>query len=140
MHQAAHVAMLIMGRLLVGYAVGTIVSHLLPSITEARLTFVVKTGVAPVFGAEIAKTHERARVTALNQMAVAWGFCKSVSIHTSSLPDTGPVVANWTGYGSKFMKHTGQWRVGFAIQAMPAFALAVGVFFIPESPRCVEAL
>jgi len=34
---AAHVAMLIIGRLLVGYAVGTI------------------TGVAPVFGAEIAK-------------------------------------------------------------------------------------
>lgn len=34
---AAHVAMLIIGRMLVGYAVGTI------------------TGVAPVFGAEIAK-------------------------------------------------------------------------------------
>lgn len=48
---AAHVAMLIVGRLLVGYAVGTI------------------TGVAPVFGAEIAKTKERARLTAVNQMS-----------------------------------------------------------------------
>ncbi|KAI1764649.1 sugar transporter-domain-containing protein [Hypoxylon sp. FL1150] len=38
MADAAHVAMLIMGRLLVGFAVGTI------------------TGIAPVFGAEIAKT------------------------------------------------------------------------------------
>lgn len=41
----------IIGRLLVGYAVGTI------------------TGVAPVFGAEIAKTHERAKITAVNQMS-----------------------------------------------------------------------
>lgn len=46
MTAAAHVAMLIMGRLCVGFAVGTM------------------TGVAPVFGAEIAKTHERARITA----------------------------------------------------------------------------
>lgn len=53
---AAHVAMLIMGRLCVGFAVGTM------------------TGVAPVFGAEIAKTHERARITACNQMCVAFGF------------------------------------------------------------------
>lgn len=36
---AAHVVMLIIGRMLVGYAVGTI------------------TGVAPVFGAEIAKVR-----------------------------------------------------------------------------------
>jgi MFS family permease len=41
----------ILGRILVGFAVGTI------------------TGVAPVFGAEIAKTHERAKITAVNQMS-----------------------------------------------------------------------
>ena len=41
----------IIGRMLVGFAVGTI------------------TGVSPVFGAEIAKTHERAKVTAVNQMS-----------------------------------------------------------------------
>ncbi|GAB1317376.1 Ascus development 3 [Madurella fahalii] len=98
---AAHVAMLILGRLLVGYAVGTI------------------TGVAPVFGAEIAKTNERARITAVNQMMVAWGF----------------FVALWTGVGEGKWQNDNQWRLGFAIQAIPALILGVGVLFIGESPR-----
>ncbi|KAK4187549.1 putative metabolite transport protein YwtG [Podospora australis] len=98
---AAHVAMLIIGRLLVGYAVGTI------------------TGVAPVFGAEIAKTSERAKVTAVNQMMVAWGF----------------FIALWTGVGESKWHNPNQWRLGFAIQAIPALVLGVGVLFIGESPR-----
>ncbi|KAI2608721.1 general substrate transporter, partial [Hypoxylon fragiforme] len=98
---AAHVAMLIMGRLLIGYAVGTI------------------TGVAPVFGAEIAKTHERAKITAANQMMVAWGF----------------FVALWTGVGESRWNNPNQWRIGFAIQGIPAVLLGAGVLFIGESPR-----
>jgi len=103
MTAAVHVGMLIVGRLLVGYAVGTM------------------TGVSPVFSSEIAKTHERGRITAVNQMMVAWGF----------------FVANWTGYGSQFFGAGSslQWRLGFAIQAIPAFVLGVGVLFLPESPR-----
>ncbi|KAI1390625.1 general substrate transporter [Hypoxylon trugodes] len=98
---AAHVAMLIVGRLLVGFAVGTI------------------TGVAPVFGAEIAKTHERAKITAANQMMVAWGF----------------FVALWTGVGEGRWNNPNQWRLGFAIQGIPALLLGIGVLFIGESPR-----
>ncbi|KAI5865314.1 general substrate transporter [Durotheca rogersii] len=98
---AAHVAMLILGRLCVGFAVGTI------------------TGVAPVFGAEIAKTHERAKITAANQMMVAWGF----------------FVALWTGVGEGRWDNVNQWRLGFAIQGIPAIVLGVGVLFIGESPR-----
>ncbi|KAK4448896.1 ascus developmental protein [Podospora aff. communis PSN243] len=98
---AAHVAMLIVGRLLVGYAVGTI------------------TGVAPVFGAEIAKTNERAKINAVNQMMVAWGF----------------FVALWTGVGESRWKDPNQWRLGFAIQSFPALVLGLGVLFIGESPR-----
>ncbi|KAK3312540.1 general substrate transporter [Apodospora peruviana] len=101
MSGAAHVAMLIVGRLLVGYAVGTI------------------TGVAPVFGSEVAKTSERARITAVNQMMVAWGF----------------FVALWTGVGESKWNNPNQWRLGFAIQAMPALLLGVGVLFVGESPR-----
>lgn len=41
----------------------------------------------------------------------------------------------WTGYGSKFLTNSAQWRLGFSIQAIPALALLIGVFFIPESPR-----
>ncbi|KAL2115215.1 hypothetical protein VTJ04DRAFT_10878 [Mycothermus thermophilus] len=98
---AAHVAMLIIGRLLIGYAVGTI------------------TGVAPVYGAEIAKTRERARITAVTQMMVAWGF----------------FVALWTGVGEGKWHNPNQWRLGFAIQAIPALLLGVGVLFMSESPR-----
>ncbi|KAL2021611.1 hypothetical protein VTK56DRAFT_6964 [Thermocarpiscus australiensis] len=98
---AAHVAMLILGRLFIGYAVGTI------------------TGVAPVYGAEIAKTDERARITATNQMMTAWGF----------------FVALWTGVGEGKWQDVNQWRLGFAIQGIPALVLGVGVLFIGESPR-----
>ncbi|KAM7189904.1 General substrate transporter [Rhypophila sp. PSN 637] len=101
MAAAAHVAMLIVGRLLVGYAVGTI------------------TGVAPVFGAEIAKTNERAKLTAVNQMMVAWGF----------------FIALWTGVGESKWQNPNQWRLGFAIQSIPALILGVGVLFLGESPR-----
>ncbi|KAK7935566.1 hypothetical protein PG985_001061 [Apiospora marii] len=98
---AAHVAMLVTGRLLVGFAVGTI------------------TGVAPVYAAEIAKTHERARLTAVNQMMVAWGF----------------FIALWTGVGEGRWSNPNQWRLGFAIQGFPALILAAGVLFLNESPR-----
>ncbi|KAK8111399.1 general substrate transporter [Apiospora kogelbergensis] len=98
---AAHVAMLVLGRLLVGFAVGTI------------------TGVAPVYAAEIAKTHERARLTAVNQMMVAWGF----------------FIALWTGVGEGKWNNPNQWRLGFAIQGVPALLLAAGVLFLNESPR-----
>ncbi|KAK7953774.1 general substrate transporter [Apiospora saccharicola] len=98
---AAHVAMLVIGRLLVGFAVGTI------------------TGVAPVYAAEIAKTHERARLTAVNQMMVAWGF----------------FIALWTGVGEGRWNNPNQWRLGFAIQGIPALLLAAGVLFLNESPR-----
>ncbi|KAJ4027851.1 hypothetical protein NW752_000096 [Fusarium irregulare] len=98
---AAHVAMLIIGRMLVGFAVGTI------------------TGVSPVFGAEIAKTHERAKVTAVNQMMTAWGF----------------FVALWIGVAEGKWENPNQWRLGFAIQSIPALILGVGVLFLSESPR-----
>lgn len=93
--------LVIVGRLLVGYAVGTI------------------TGVSPVFGAEIAKTHERARITGVTQMMVAWGF----------------FVALWTGVGEGKWNNPNQWRLGFAIQSIPALILGVGVLFLGESPR-----
>ncbi|WDK16705.1 hypothetical protein CGRA01v4_07988 [Colletotrichum graminicola] len=84
---AAHVAM--RDRLLVGFAVGTI------------------TGVAPVFGAEIAK------------VVAAWGF----------------FVALWTGVGEGKWHNSNQWRLGVAIQSLPALLLGSGVLFVDESPR-----
>lgn len=50
---------------------------------------------------------------------VAWGF----------------FVALWTGVGEGKWQNANQWRLGFAIQAIPALILGVGVLFIGESPR-----
>ncbi|EGO56862.1 hypothetical protein NEUTE1DRAFT_102126 [Neurospora tetrasperma FGSC 2508] len=98
---AAHVAMLIIGRILVGYAVGTI------------------TGVAPVFGAEIAKSKNQ-----------------------RSYPDelSRPHPKSWLRVtdlrvGEGKWHNPNQWRLGFAVQSIPALALGVGVLFISESPR-----
>jgi len=50
---------------------------------------------------------------------VAWGF----------------FVALWTGVGEGKWHNANQWRLGFAIQAIPALLLGVGVLFLDESPR-----
>ncbi|OBR14414.1 Sugar transporter [Colletotrichum higginsianum IMI 349063] len=65
------------------------------------------------------QTHERARITAVNQMMVAWGF----------------FVALWTGVGEGKWHSPNQWRLGFAIQSLPALLLGVGVLLVGESPR-----
>lgn len=50
---------------------------------------------------------------------VAWGF----------------FVALWIGYAEGRWDSIDQWRLGFAIQSLPALLLGVGVLFIAESPR-----
>lgn len=50
---------------------------------------------------------------------VAWGF----------------FVALWIGYAEGQWENLHQWRLGFAIQSLPALILGVGVLFIAESPR-----
>ena len=50
---------------------------------------------------------------------MAWGF----------------FVALWTGVGESKWHNPNQWRLGFAIQSIPALVLGVGVLFVGESPR-----
>lgn len=132
-----------------------------PAIAEQRIyvftMFLLKrnrtiTGISPVYGAEMAKTHERARATAVTQMVgVQHSFgMPLIESYSRWLPGVSLVdsyqdvqahaddtteVANWTGYGAKFLTTTAQFRLGFAIQALPALALMIGVLFMPESPR-----
>lgn len=50
---------------------------------------------------------------------VAWGF----------------FIALWTGVGESRWDNPNQWRLGFAIQGIPALLLGIGVLFVGESPR-----
>ena len=47
----------------------------------------------------------------------------------------GFFVALWTGVGEGKWHNDNQWRLGFAIQGIPALLLGVGVLFLNESPR-----
>ncbi|ORY79726.1 general substrate transporter [Leucosporidium creatinivorum] len=98
---AAHIAMLVIGRILLGVCVGLV------------------TGTAPVYASEIAKVEERGRISAAQQLMIAFGF----------------LGANWCGYGFKFLTSNAQWRGPFGIQMIPAVVLAAGIFMFPESPR-----
>ncbi len=49
---------------------------------------------------------------------------------------TGYMIAGWVGVGFYFVNALGaQWRLPLAIQCLPPLFLAIGVMFLPESPR-----
>lgn len=48
----------------------------------------------------------------------------------------GYALASWVGLGFYFVNASGtQWRIPLAIQCLAPLILAVGVLFLPESPR-----
>lgn len=53
----------------------------------------------------------------------------------------GIMVAYWIGYGTNYIGGTGEgqsemaWRLPLLIQGIPAVILAIGVWFLPFSPR-----
>lgn len=51
--------------------------------------------------------------------------------------DEADVDLRWVGYGSLHAPATSQfqWRFPLALQVVPALVLAMGMFFLPESPR-----
>lgn len=86
------------------------------------------------------QTHERARITATNQMSKIPTLRKQGSLYLRMLTELevvawGFFVALWTGVGEGKWNNPNQWRVGFAIQGIPPLLLGLGVLFIGESPR-----
>ncbi|KAK8029612.1 hypothetical protein PG993_010903 [Apiospora rasikravindrae] len=75
--------------------------------------------VVPIYIAEISPPTERGFLVGLQGMAIAIGFC----------------AANWIGYGSSFAKGDSQWRIPLAMQIPGALCLAIGVCFVPYTPR-----
>ena len=75
--------------------------------------------IVPVYIAEVSPPGQRGVIVGFQGMSIAIGFCAS----------------NWIGYGGAFAAGNLQWRIPLAMQFPMAFALLIGSFFIPYSPR-----
>ncbi|KAI4863399.1 general substrate transporter [Hypoxylon rubiginosum] len=75
--------------------------------------------VVPIYIAEISPPKQRGFVVGLQGMAIACGFA----------------IANWIGYGGSYASGDAQWRITLSMQIPAAVCLAVGIFFVPFSPR-----
>lgn len=80
--------------------------------------------VSPMYIAELAPARIRGALVTLNQLAITFGIVASY-------------MCDWyiAGLGDEQWNINFGWRWMFASESLPAAALLVGLFFIPESPR-----
>lgn len=82
-------------------------------------------GVAPLYNAELSLPEMRGFLVSFYQFATILGI----------------MLSFWIGYGSNYIGGTGEhqtdlaWRLPSIIQGIPAAALAIGIWFMPYSPR-----
>ncbi|MFI0241116.1 sugar porter family MFS transporter [Streptomyces sp. NPDC016845] len=105
------------------FGIGAVAAALAPDVTTliaARFVLGLAVGGAsnmvPVYIAELAPAAVRGRLMVLFQLMVA----------------IGQLIAYLCGWA---LSGSGGWRVMFALAVIPAVALAVGMAFLPESPR-----
>lgn len=81
--------------------------------------------VVPLYNAELAPAEIRGALVALQQLAITFGI----------------MISYWITYGTNYIGGTGEgqsraaWLVPILIQLVPAVVLAVGIMFVPQSPR-----
>ncbi|KAL8923975.1 MAG: hypothetical protein Q9208_004259 [Pyrenodesmia sp. 3 TL-2023] len=103
------IAMLVFGRAVAGIGAG------------------IASAMVPVYQAEIAPKEIRGRVVALQQWAITWGILIQYFIqYGASAVDGGPNNPH---------QSTLAFRIPWGVQIFPAMLLAVGMFFVPYSPR-----
>ncbi|KAI9167953.1 putative quinate permease [Paramyrothecium foliicola] len=82
-------------------------------------------GVGPLYNAELSAPEMRGLLVSFYQLATILGI----------------MLSFWVGYGSNYIGGTGEgqsklaWMLPSIIQGIPAVALAVGIWFMPFSPR-----
>lgn len=80
---------------------------------------------SPLYNAELAPPEIRGLLIAMQQLAITVGI----------------MIAYWITFGSNFIGGTGEgqsdwaWRLPLIIQGIPAVILAIGIWFLPYSPR-----
>ncbi|RDL34555.1 uncharacterized protein BP5553_07683 [Venustampulla echinocandica] len=80
---------------------------------------VVVGAIGPVLVAELAYPSQRATATALSNTQYSMGA----------------IVAAWITFGTFRLNSTWSWRIPSIFQALPSVCQAIGIFFLPESPR-----
>jgi sugar porter (SP) family MFS transporter len=75
--------------------------------------------VVPMYCSEIATSEDRGKLSGLLQFMLSWGF----------------FIAQWLGYGCFKVNSNFQWRFPLSFQVVPGFTIAIGIWFLTESPR-----
>jgi sugar porter (SP) family MFS transporter len=75
--------------------------------------------LVPMYCSEIAVAEDRGKLSGLLQFMLSWGF----------------FIAQWLGYGCFKVDSPFQWRFPLSFQVIPSVTMAVGIWFLPESPR-----
>lgn len=81
--------------------------------------------VGPLYNAELSAPHMRGFLVSFYQLATILGI----------------MISFWVGYGSNYIGGTGEtqsnmaWRLPSIIQGIPAAVLAIGIWWMPFSPR-----
>ncbi|KAK9312224.1 general substrate transporter [Lipomyces starkeyi] len=75
--------------------------------------------LVPIYQSEIAPRKVRGRIVSFQQFAITWGILILYSIQ----------------YGCSFIQSEASFRLPWAIQAIPAVILLIGLFWFPFSPR-----
>lgn len=85
----------------------------------AGLAIGLLSATVPNYCSEVAHPRIRGLLAGLQQWQIGLGF----------------VCAQWMGYGCSLVKGPLSWRLPLAFQVVPALILALGIWFLPESPR-----
>ncbi|KAK9357113.1 general substrate transporter [Lipomyces starkeyi] len=100
--------------------VGMLVSGRVVSGVGVGLTSVL----VPIYQSEIAPRKIRGRVVTFQQFALTWGILIQYAIQ----------------YGCSFIPSEASFRLPWAIQAIPAIILFIGLFWLPFSPRWLASV
>ncbi|KAK9311085.1 general substrate transporter [Lipomyces starkeyi] len=79
----------------------------------------ITSSLVPIYQSEIAPRKIRGRVVSIQQYAISLGI----------------MIQYFIQYGSSFIHSQAAFRLPWAIQAVPAIVLFVGLFWFPRSPR-----
>lgn len=124
---AVNLAMMIVGRLLAGFAMGALTS--VGSLFDAFSQTDGIPQLATLYQAEISPSHVRGMMTASTKFVNNWGFFSANWYVVTAACPMAIMAYTYTriGYGCQPLTTSAQWRVPLAIQIVPPFILFVYV-------------